>query len=392
MTLAAQEMGEDAMLVYSREASPEARYLGKYEVVFALPPSGPGPSLSAPVSGASPSEPPPVPDLPPTARIAEALSGFQSNFADVMDRLDHLSFALRRQDRLNFSNAPSQASGVRLEDWREDLQQAWTALLRADVPEALADELIEAIAPHLEAPGENDAKPRWRTPMRMAMESRLTTDPVLGADAAASRVVALIGPPGSGKTSTLVKLAARYGLSSRRPAHLLSFDTCRIAGAEQLRTYAGILGIGFQAVETSGAMLQALEEHRNKELILVDTAGLSDKDIEAAEELDRMFQFRPDIDVHLTLSASMKSADLSRVVDRFARFHPRKLLFTRLDETSSFGSIWAEPVKRSLPVSFLCDGQQIPEDLHPASPNAIVDLLIGRPTCLAEEDRSAAAA
>ena len=82
-----------------------------------------------------------------------------------------------------------------------------------------------------------------------------------------------MGPPGAGKTTTLVKLAVHYGLTSRRPVALLSTDTYRVAAAEQLRSYAAILGVAFQVVETVGALAQSLEEHRAKDLILIDTPG-----------------------------------------------------------------------------------------------------------------------
>ncbi len=87
--------------------------------------------------------------------------------------------------------------------------------------------------------------------------------------------MALVGPPGAGKTTTLVKLAAHYGLASRKPAQILSADVLRIGAAEQFRSLASILGIGCSMAETAGALMQMLEEHRSKELMFIDTPGLS---------------------------------------------------------------------------------------------------------------------
>jgi flagellar biosynthesis protein FlhF len=144
-----------------------------------------------------------------------------------------------------------------------------------------------------------------------------------------------------------------------------------------LRTYAAILGAGFQAVETPGALRQALEEYRNKGLILIDTAGYGAGDDAEADELSRVLTAAPDIQVHLALSASMKSADLRRVADRFARFHPARLLFTRLDETSTFGALWAESIRQSRPLSFFSNGPRIPEDLQEATPELVAGLVLG---------------
>src|SRR5262249_32812670 len=156
---------------------------------------------------------------------------------------------------------------------------------------------------------------------------------------------ALVGPPGCGKTTTLVKLAVNYGLTSRRPVLLLSMDTYRVAAAEQLRCYAQILGVAFQVLETITALAQAIEENRGKEIIFIDTPGSGLGDMDNASALARFLSTRPDIDAHLVLPSSMKPADLSRMVDSYEIFRPQHLLFTKLDETGSFGPILNEAAR-----------------------------------------------
>ena len=191
-------------------------------------------------------------------------------------------------------------------------------------------------------------------------------------------MVALAGPPGAGKTSALVKLAIQYGLTEHKRVQILTADTYRIAAAEELRSYAAILGIGFQVMETAGALEQALHEFRQKDLILIDTPGLCRSEMEAAEDLAKVLAaHHPGIDTHLVLPASMRAADLRRVSEQYSIFHPRKLLFTRLDETETFGPILSRSIRLGIPVSFLSRGQRIPEDLEPATVDLVLDLVLG---------------
>jgi flagellar biosynthesis protein FlhF len=209
------------------------------------------------------------------------------------------------------------------------------------------------------------------------LQSRFTVEPVLGRSGATPRVVALVGPPGSGKTTTLVKLAVNFGLAARRPVLLVSVDTYRVAAADQLRSYAAILGVAFQVLETVGALAQTLEENRGKELILIDTPGLGAGEAGAFPELARFLAAREEVDTHLVLPASMKTADLSRAADSFAAFHPHRLLFTRMDETTSFGPVLSEAARLGRALSFFGTGQRIPEDLEPAGRARLVELILG---------------
>ncbi|SPE23303.1 GTP-binding signal recognition particle SRP54, G-domain (fragment) [Candidatus Sulfopaludibacter sp. SbA3] len=191
------------------------------------------------------------------------------------------------------------------------------------------------------------------------------------------RVTALVGPPGCGKTTTLVKLAITQGLAQGRAVRLISADTHRIGGAEQLRTYAGILGVPFQAVETMNALAQAVDSAPASALLLIDTPGYSPQLLqELGGDLAAFLTGRQDIDTHLILTASMRLEDLYHIAGLYEAFRPSKLLFTRLDETSSLAAVFCVAARRKKPVSFLASGQSIPEDLAPAAKERIVDSLV----------------
>lgn len=359
MYLARQEMGEDALLVSSRKAPPEASHLGEYEVVFATD----VPAAEAPRSEPAPAHSPAaVPSRAPVSDLAAEL-------AEMRRELERMARAVALSTSIVAAKSPVTPA----------ISELFALLSAAEVDSDFAWSVIAAVEARAAASRGGAPVPDTAGMIELLTEelkTRFEVAPGLTASSRGPQIVALVGPPGAGKTTTLVKLAVAYGLTARRPTQLLSMDTYRIAAAEQLRTYATILGSGFQTLETTGALAQALEEHRNKGLILIDTPGHSPKDLELSEDLARFLANHPEIDTHLVLSCATKPADLSRVVQRFERFRPAKLLFSKLDETDSYGPILNEAVRAKLPISFLATGQQVPEDLEPATKGRVVDLLL----------------
>jgi flagellar biosynthesis protein FlhF len=357
---ASQELGPDAMLLNSRRATVESRHLGEYEVVFGL-------EASAGAATAAPSPEPDLPAVPASDRFAAKLS-----------ELTHDLEAMRRAlTRTAFE--PSQWLGA-----SPDACDAYGLLTAAEVAPDLAKEIVQCTgvrfggpAAALSAGFRTGNAPGFRQALIDELESRFSVEPALGRGDARPRITALVGPPGSGKTTTLVKLAIQHGLASRRPAVLLSTDTYRVAAAEQLRSYAAILGIGFQVIETLNALAQAIDENRGKDLILIDTPGYSAGDMDSAAPLAGFLGSHTNIDTQLVLPCSMKSCDLARATARFEVFRPKRLLFTKLDETGSFGPVFAEAARVGLPISFFTSGQRIPEDIEAASRARVVELLLG---------------
>ena len=361
MAAARQEMGSEAMLVNSRKTPIEARHLGDYEVVFALGGTSESPQeASLQLPGESP-----FPATAPPDRVSIEV-------AELKRELEGMRRAITRT-----AYAPAQWVGV-----SQEISDAYAALSAAEVAPDLAREIVPAAGrkasgvrlPTARVPQRIDSQAFQRA-FAEELASRFTVDVTLGKSGGQPRIVALVGPPGAGKTSTLVKLAVNYGLGARKPVMLLSTDTHRVAAADQLRTYAAILGVGFQVLETVGALAQTIEENRGKELIFIDTPGFAPSELGDADHLARFLSTRSDIDTHLVLPASMKPADLTRMVDAFEPLRPDRLLFTRMDETSSYGPIFSESARTSKPLSFFCWGQRIPEDLEAVTRDRVLDLV-----------------
>lgn len=204
--------------------------------------------------------------------------------------------------------------------------------------------------------------------------------PVCGGEvrgALAGKRVMFIGPTGVGKTTTIAKLAAVYSLWERKNVLMLTADTYRIAAVEQLRTYARILGVPFEVVFSAQEIPEALAKHGEPDLVLLDTAGRSQKDTKKLEELQALYRmFRPDA-VHLVVSANMKYRDVLDVVDRMGVVPVTCLLFTKLDETMTYGSMLNAALDFQKPLSFVTTGQNVPNDIEVAGAERLARLMAG---------------
>lgn len=194
------------------------------------------------------------------------------------------------------------------------------------------------------------------------------------------RVIFFIGPTGVGKTTTIAKLASQLCVNHKKKVALLTTDTYRIAAAEQLRTYASILEAPFKVIYTADEMMDAINEFSSFDYVLVDTAGHSHNN---ESQKDSMAQFLDavdeniDKDVYLVVSSTTKYRDLLSIADAYSKFTEYKLIFTKLDETTTFGNLFNLCMHTGAPMSYVTFGQNVPDDIEVFSPQSTVKQLLG---------------
>jgi flagellar biosynthesis protein FlhF len=196
------------------------------------------------------------------------------------------------------------------------------------------------------------------------LTSRIPTAPFVEMQPGESRTLAFVGPPGRGKTISLVKIAVNMGLARRVPVRIYCAGAHGIGAREQAARLAEILGTPFQACES----LTDLNFGGNGEawngLTLIDTPGISPADRDELSELKDFFAARPEIEKHLVLRADASSADMLHMVSRFSGLAPSRLLFTGMDETIGAVSTIETLIRAEIPATFAGTGQQIPKDLE----------------------------
>ena len=187
-------------------------------------------------------------------------------------------------------------------------------------------------------------------------------------------IVALVGATGVGKTTTIAKLAARYTLKhGPHRVALITTDNYRVAAHEQLRSYARIMGVPMRVTGDADSLREALDSLQDKELILIDTAGMSQRDMLLNKQF-AMLQAEglPKIKTYLTLATNCQRGVLTETGNKFKEMNLDGCILTKVDETTSMGGAITVAVENDLPVSYFCDGQQVPEDIHLARAHSLV--------------------
>ena len=190
------------------------------------------------------------------------------------------------------------------------------------------------------------------------------------------KIVALIGPTGVGKTTTIAKLAAFGGLTKKRAVGLITLDDKRIGAIAQLEVYARILGVEMEIASNKEELLKSLKKLEKKDMILIDTPGISLRDTRQLRELKDLLDAAGSVERHLLVSAATKEKDFMRIFEKFSVMPIDSLIFTKLDESGDYGDLLNQLVRTRIPVSCFTNGPQVPEDIEIATLEKLVDLIL----------------
>lgn len=255
--------------------------------------------------------------------------------------------------------------------WKDMARQSPTQMqvlqrhMRMGTDVELAKQLVQA------SQGIDDLETAWRQSLgKLAAQIPLSDQDIIEKGG----IMALVGPTGVGKTTTIAKLAARCALKhGARQVGLITTDCYRIGGQEQLRSYARILGVTLRVARNHQELSEALNDMLDRRFILIDTAGMNPRDMQLTQKVAMLMQHSPRIRHFLTLSATTQSHALSDIIKAFSHLTLSGCILTKTDESSSLGGAVSAIIRHQLPLAYVCDGQQVPEDLGLARPNSLVN-------------------
>lgn len=189
------------------------------------------------------------------------------------------------------------------------------------------------------------------------------------------QMVALIGPTGVGKTTSLAKLATLQANRHRKQVAVITIDNYGIAANEQLKSYARIIGLPLETAVNPAELKLALKAHKHRDLIFIDTPGINPNEPAQIRELGSYFTKLPELQKHLVVSVSTKEKDLRKILQAFQEIGVQRLLFTKIDESSTYGNMLNALIRTNLPLSFLSCGRRVPDDIEAGSIQKLVDLI-----------------
>ncbi len=337
-----RDLGPDAVILSSREIGPRVFPLGRREVeITAAPPQA---ALASPTVGA---------DSPtPAMQLMEPIRGELRALRDAVTR-----------------SGPAAPAP-------DDTDPLARQLARQMTPPSAIDTIARRVRATL---GRRPATlSEAAGPLAAALEAEMIFAGPIASPPRGPRIVAVVGPTGVGKTTTVAKIAARAALVERRKVALVSVDRYRVAGIEQLARYADLIGLPLEVADGPASLRDVVGRASDADLVLVDTAGRAPGDTDAVDELARTLAAAGEpVETHLLLSATTREAEAGSLVRRHSACRPSRLTITKVDEALAFGGIVSLHARSGLPLAYFTTGQRVPEDIEPAASDRLAALLCG---------------
>lgn len=306
-------------------------------------------------------------------------ANFNPNQPKIEQRLIHVESQLSKLTGMLESLSPSFAGGG-APCVPPKTREIYNHLLDQDVDESLALSLATKIA---ETTDEKDDT--W-TALKTHLMDKIPVAPriELEENAKSPKIIMLVGPTGVGKTTTLAKISAqyRYAVNNKFKPKIvfITADLYRLAAVEQLQKYTEILGVDLEVTYSPEEVKQALKKHKDAHLILFDTAGTAQRNMPQISTLCGIVDAAEPSEVHLVLSSTTKYSDAIDIIEHFKDMQPSRLIFSKVDESTTYGTVLNICMKYQIPISYMTTGQNVPEDIECARPERVAKLLLTKPT------------
>lgn len=264
--------------------------------------------------------------------------------------------------------------------WPEKLFDQYLALLKQEVAEEVAEEVIQQVQQTLTPQEMEDEQAVRRAALGAVAKYMPTADGSFAARPTPDgrpRTIALIGPTGVGKTTTVAKLAATYKLKQGMHVGLITLDTYRIAAVDQLRTYADIIGLPLHVVNSPAEMTSAMHKCRGCDVVLIDTAGRSQRDDPRLQQLRGFIDAADPHEVHLVLASTCTEKAMLDAVERFSAIRTDQIIFTKMDEAVTFGVLLNVARQVGKQFSFITTGQEVPHQIEVTQAARLAELVLG---------------
>lgn len=256
-------------------------------------------------------------------------------------------------------------------------EHVYQFLIEQEVNSELAKELVESMIDKNQ--NQEDLSPtEIRSLLRNVIENRLNELQFDGINYD-RKIIQFIGPTGVGKTTTLAKVAAQSILEHKKKIAFITADTYRIAAIDQLKTYARILNVPVEVAYSIEDYKNALNKFQDYDIIFVDTAGRNFRDVRYVQELKEVVSFESlNVSTYLVLSLTMKAQDMIDIYRQFDQIPIEKIVFTKMDETLTYGSVLNICLNENIGIAHFTNGQNVPDDIVHVNPSFISDLIVSR--------------
>ncbi len=373
-------LGSEAVILSTREVSNGLFRPKEYEVTASLPeapaqPKSLGANAYLPPRASAPS-PVPAHDLQRALSAAiDAPRGTSTpspqrdeQMSDELVRMRSAMDEMRREMR-------TVTGQVRIErDLR--LPPAGAEILAHLIDRGVEDALAQEAVRQAVDSSSNASSATLQSAVREALAERVVSGRAPWLSDTRKRVIALVGPTGVGKTTTLAKIAARAIMDARLKVALITIDTYRIGASEQILRYGEIMSVPTFVARDRIELTKAIERCAQADLVLVDTAGRSVS--EAVARQAEMLRSIEGVQLYLTVSACTGAREMAAAAERYRTLQPERLLVTKIDEAVGPGSLLSASVRIGRPIVSVTDGQRVPEDIHALSGPELVELVLGQ--------------